>query len=180
MKHLLLLSTILFVAATLWVLARNGRQKHLSISLHVAQTRRTCIVFGVAAAVATALAAMTIFGWLLPHYEAGLFAYIIHGVLIADFFLVAFVPHIAGTWRGKVHNFAAWGMAYAVPVAMALALMWPLHTIARAITAVLLVLNLILLGCITFKREKYLPVFLYLQSAYLSAFFLSLVALIYL
>lgn len=179
MKHLLLLSVVLFATTTMWVITHTGRQKHLSISLHVAQACRTRFVFGVAAAVATALAAATIFGWLLPHYQANMFAYIIFGVLIADFFLIAFVPHIVGTWRGQVHNFAAWGMAYVVPLAMAVALWWPLHPVARASVAILLVLNLILLGCILFKRERYLPVFLYLQSAYLTAFLLSLVVMIY-
>lgn len=90
MKHLLLLSVVLFATTTMWVITHTGRQKHLSISLHVAQACRTRFVFGVAAAVATALAAATIFGWLLPHYQANMFAYIIFWGLDCRLFLDCF------------------------------------------------------------------------------------------
>lgn len=179
-KHLLLFSIVLFCAVALWAIRHVGRRKHLSISQHVAQTRRTSVVFGCVAAFATLLAAVTIFGWILPIYDASVIEYLVYAVIIADLFTIAFVPHIEGTRGGAVHNLAAWGMVYVIPVAMVLTLFWPLGSSARYATVFLTVVNAALLALAMFRREKYRPVFLYFQSAYLVVFFLFLMAITYL
>lgn len=178
-RHLLLLSAVLFFAASVWAVSRAGRKNHLSISLHIAQSRRASIVFGMLASIASALAAMTIFGWVLPHYEPNVLSYALYGLIIIDLFTIALVPHVDSTWRGAVHNIAAWGMVYVIPAVMLTALLWPLSDFARYVTIVLTIVNVILLALALFRREKYRPVFLYFQSAYLAVFFLFLLTITY-
>lgn len=157
-----------------------GRRNELSISLHVAATHLTRIVFGCSIIVAAALAAVVFFKWLLPHYDAGIVYYLLYALLTVDFFVIPAVPHIEGTWRGTVHNFAAWGMVYLIPVIIFAAFFWPLSTAAKAVTGVLLATEIVLLMLVMFRRERFRHVFLQFQSSYLAVFFLFLLTVIYL
>lgn len=179
-KYFLLLSIVLFCVVALWAVRHVGRQKHRSISQHVAQTRRTSVVFGFVAAFAALLAAVTIFVSILPGYDAGITGYLVYTVIIVCLLTIALVPHVEGTRGGTVHNLAAWGMVYVIPAAMVLALFWPLSSFTRCTTVFLTVVNAILLALAMFRREKYRPVFLYFQSGYLLVFFLFLAVITYL
>jgi hypothetical protein len=179
MKHLIVVSIILFVAVSSWAVARIGKIPHRSISQHVAMTAKTQLVFGIGAGVASLLAAVAVFGWMLPHYSAPMLSYILFGMLIAGFLIAACIPHIEGTWRGSVHNIAAWGIVYVIPVTMITVLFWPLSSVVRLLGMVLLISNSWLLF-LSATRKELRKVFLYYQVAYIAIFYLFLVLLTYL
>lgn len=131
MKHLLSIAVVLLVVVGLWSVLRNGSHKHMSVSLHVAQTRLTQIVFGAVLLAATGLMALQFFGWLLPQYGAAVWAYVLFGLVVACFVVVALVPHLEKTWRGPVHNLAAWGLVYLVSLVLLTMFSWPLDVGAR-------------------------------------------------
>lgn len=179
MKHLLVIAIALCVVAALYSVAQTGKTKHLSISLHAAGKRRTQVVFGGMLFIATNLAAITLFGWLLPSYGVGLVSYIIFGVVITFLAVIALVPHIVGTWREPVHNLAAWGLAWIIPMAMLLMLTWPLNPWAWRIGACLTAINIVLIVLsIAFKQLR--QWFLYFQSVYLALFLSFLLVATYL
>lgn len=157
-----------------------GKNSNQSISLHVARTRLTRAVFGFVAFVASILACYTLFGWILPSYNASVLQYLLYAAILMDFFLIAAVPHIEGTWQEPVHNMAAWGMVYMVPVAMLAAQLWALSPVSRMITTLLTVVVGVLLALALLRREKYRAVFLYFQSAYLATFSTFLLVVAYL
>lgn len=152
---------------------------HRSISQHVAQTSITRWVFGVTASLAAVFAALALFVWMLPHYNAGIVSYVLFGSLILGLFIAAAVPHIESTWRGRVHNIAAWGIVYVIPLAMIVALFWPLTILARVLAIALLVTNCWLLFLATTRKELR-KVFLYYQAAYITVFYVFLLILTYL
>lgn len=179
MKHLVVLSAVLFALFSAWSVKRTGKTPHRSISQHVAQTMVTQLVFGVGAGMASLLAAMAVFTWMLPHYHANIVSYVLFGLLILGLFVAAAIPHIESTWRGTVHNIAAWGIVYVIPLAMVTALFWPLTTPAYVLGIVLLLTNCWLLF-LAKTRKELRRVFLYYQVAYIAIFYVFLVVLTYL
>jgi len=179
MKHLLAVAIILFAFAGLWVIGRVGLSPRLSVSLHAAKTKANQLVFGVLTLVATILMNLTIFGWLLSHYAANGISYILFGLVAACLTITALIPHIEGTWRDSVHNVAAWGIVYILPLIMAFMLLWPLSPFAWYAVAVLVGINsLLLLTALQFYKQCS-PWFLYFQTAYLTFFFASLLVVTY-
>ena len=180
MKFLLLPAVALFFLASIWVVAYIGPNANLSISLHVAKTKLTQWVFGTVTTIATLLATCTIFGWILPYYDANLLVACLYLLIVSAFLLIAVIPHIEGTWRENAHNVAAWGVVYVIPLAMVTSQSWELSIPARAVSAILAVVAAVLLVLALFRRERYRHVFLYFQSAYLAVFFLFLLTITYL
>ena len=179
MKHLLVIAIALCVAAASYSVVHAGKTKHLSISLHVAGKRRTQVIFGCMLFIATILAAIVLLGWMLPGYNAGLLSYIVFGIVIIFLVCIALVPHIVGTWREPVHNLAAWGLAWIIPMAMLLMLTWPLNPWAWRIGACLTAINIALIVLsIAFKQLR--QWFLYFQSVYLALFLSFLLVATYL
>jgi len=179
MKNLILVSIVLFVVASMWVIKRVGLHRHLTISQHVARSQTTAIGFAVAGTLATFLAGAEIFFWLLPHYAAGFIAYVVFGIILFGFFTAAVVPQIEGSVRAKVHAVAAWGMCYAIPFAMITALMWTLSDTARRLTLLAFVATIVLL-ILFFTIKPLRKNFLLFQSGYLGIFFIFLVIVTYL
>ena len=179
MEHLLLIAIVLSVPVSLWAVAAAGRNGQLSISLHVAQSKQMQLVFGIALLVATVLMTGGLFGWLLPRYEAGVLTYVTFGAIIGCLALIALVPHVVDTWREPVHTSAAWGLVYAIPVAMLLMLTWPLSMAAWSVGVALTVVIVILL-ILGLTRKSLRRWMLYFQSAYLGIFFGFLLVAAYL
>lgn len=179
MKHALSFAILLFSAASIWAVVRSGVTPRVSISLHVARTKISRVVFGVTTLVATALLGMNIFGWLLPHYTAGCLSYTVFTPLLLCFIVTAVIPHVKHTWREPTHNLAAWGIVYVVPVALACILFWPLSTGVWWCVAGLLLVECILLFLALTFRERFRPWFLYFQFAYLAVFFTALLIVTY-
>lgn len=178
-KHLLDAAILLFSVAGVWAVLYTGVTNSLSISLHVSRTKVTKRWFGGIVLVATILAAVNFFGWLLPTYRAGLVSYIFFGLLVACFAIVALIPHVMHTRRGRVHNIAAWGMVWLVPLIMSVMLFWPLSALAWWLVAGLLLLDCILLFLALRFHKRFSPWFLYFQSAYLAIFFIALLVVTY-
>lgn len=171
MQYLLLLSIALFFGVSTWAVQRVGRKSHLTISQHVGRTRTTRVVFGIVGSIATLLASLTIFGWILPRYDAGTFSYVVYGLLMLGFLVAAIIPYVRGTWRARVHNLAAWGMCFIIPVAIfTTILLWPLADVVRVISYFLLVAECsLLLAFFTVRQLR--KQFLIFQSVYLTIFF---------
>jgi len=178
MEHLIALSVAIFVIVGMWAVSHVGRQKHLTISQHVAKTRKTQIGFGIGASIATLIAAWTILAWLLPGYSAGAVSYVLFGTVLAGFLIAAAVPYIKGSWRGSLHNIAAWGMCYIIPLAMLSSLWWPLSDIAWLSTVVLVTTEIVLLAMFHLKKDLRKS-FLTFQSAYLGIFYVFLLIVAY-
>lgn len=156
-----------------------GVQPERSISQHVAKHLKTQILFGVLVGLASLIAAVAAFGWLLPNYDAGIIEYILFGILLTAFFLTALIPHIEGSWRGAVHNFVAWGIVGVIPLVMIAVLSWSLSVLAFWISLILLFVNCFMLFLALYKRDNYRKVFLYFQTAYVSVAYLQLTVLTY-
>ncbi len=156
-----------------------GKTKHRSISLHVAETRRTQVVFGSILAIATILMAMTFFRWLLPKYDAGIVSYAMFTLVIFCLGTIALIPHVINTWREPVHNLGAWGFVHVIIVTMVMMLWWPLSSLAWWIGLGLTTVNAILL-LLAFTQKQLRQWFLYFQMAYLGVFFTFILTSIYL
>lgn len=178
MHHLILVATLIFSTSSIWAVQYIGLTKHLSVSLHVSQKKRTQIIFGAGIITSALLFAIGMFGWMLPYYNAPWYARALFAGIVFDFVLLAAVPHVRGTWREAVHNIAAWGMVALVPFAMLTTQFWPLSDVVRTVAAVLLDVNILLLACsVVFKSMwRY---FLFFQSAYMLNFFALLLILAY-
>lgn len=178
MKHLLLFAVSLLTCASLWATLRNGPVKHLSVSLHVARAKVTQIVFGIVIFLAAVLMAGQFFGWLLPHYRADILSQIMFGLVVLSFVLIALVPHIEGTWRSYVHNFAAWGLVCLIPPVIVLTLTWPLTAVSWWFSVVMLVALFVLL-ILSLVRKELRRWFLYFQVSYVALFFFALLGITY-
>jgi hypothetical protein len=177
-NHVILLSVITFVLASAWSVNKTGLAKDRTISQHVGQQKVTIIVFGIAGSLATILASWAIFGWLLPHYHADILSYGVFVVLMFCFLVAALVPYIEKTRRGAVHNIAAWGMCYLIPLAIGASLFWPLETAERIFALVILATEVILL-ILSATRKELRRSMLAFQSTYLSLFFVFLLGVTY-
>ena len=178
MQHLFLIAFLLSAVASLWAVNLGGRTKHLSISLHVAQSKVAQIVFGSILALATFLMAITLFGWLLPKYDAGVISYLMFILVILCLCTIALVPHVIATWREPVHNVGAWGFVYVIIVAMWVMLFWPLSSPAWWIGLILTTINMILL-LLALTKKQLRQWFLYFQMAYLGVFFSFILVTVY-
>ena len=178
MEHLVVFAIILFVTIGAWSVQRVGRKNNLTISQHVAKSRTTQILFGIFGSAATFFATWSIFGWLLPHHQANVMSYIVFGLIMLGFLVAAVVPYIKGTVRGTVHNIAAWGMCYLIPVAILSALFWPLSDFVRIASVLLLVTSIALLYLFATKKELRRSMLLF-QSGYLAVFFVFLLLVTY-
>lgn len=178
MKHLLVYAVVLLACAGLWAVRRNGPVKRLSVSLHVAQERVTCVVFGIATLVAAVLMGLSFYGWLLPQHSADLLSYGMFGLVVICFATIALIPHIEGTWRAPIHNLAAWGVVYLVPFVILLTLFWPLAPFVFWVGVVTLAIVCVLLLLALFRKDLR-RWFLYFQIAYLTLFFVFLLLVTY-
>lgn len=178
MKYLLLFAVLLFVFMTAWVFWRHGRHGSLSFSMHVAKSQSTSLIFGIAGLIATTAAFVTVLFALLPSLNASTLTYVIFLIIFGQFFVAIVFPHIEGSRSGSIHNFAAWGMCFTIPVAIAALLFTDISTLLWLFTALSLLIKVVLLTIalsfgIVPKREG----FLYYQLSYISLFLILLLAI---
>lgn len=178
MRHLLVAAVVLLSAVSIWAIHRVGLTKHLSVSLHVSQTRQTQIVFGIVSIAGVLLMAFGLWGWMFPAYGVSMPTRWLFGLVLLGFTILAAFPYVLETWRAPVHNIAAWGMAALIPFAMLSTIGWTNVIAVKAIAGFLSAANVLLLGCTlsfaTMKRH-----FLFLQSIFMVNFFILLVLLTY-
>ena len=178
MKHLLIVALCLLACVSLWAVRRNGPQKDLSVSLHVARAKVTELVFGIVVFLAALLMAGQFFGWLLPHYSADIVSQVMFGLVVGSFVFIALVPHIEGTWRSYVHEIAAWGLVCIVPPIVILILTWSLSTVSWWFSLIMLIALFVLL-ILSLTRKELRRWFLYFQVSYVVLFFFCLLAVTY-
>ena len=176
MIYLLLISIIIFAVTSAWAIQRVGKMKDKTISQHIAKSKLSQIVFGVNGAVASVLASVVLFFWILPRHGASFLSYIVFVVLMIFFFFAAVIPQIEETWRHKVHSIAAWGMCFIIPVVIVLTLFWHLNYVSAIIGLMALSAICVLLLLAMFRKDLHRE-FLILQSTYLSIFFVYLFVL---
>ena len=124
MRHLLVAAVVLLSAVSIWAIHRVGLTKHLSVSLHVSQTRQTQIVFGIVSIAGVLLMAFGLWGWMFPAYGVSMPTRWLFGLVLLGFTILAAFPYVLETWRAPVHNIAAWGMAALIPFAMLSTIGW--------------------------------------------------------
>lgn len=170
MKYFLLIAIGLFLLIAPWCVYKVGRRNELSISLHIARSHLTMWIFGVIGTIATFFAAITLYGVTLPDHNASAFTYVAFGVLLLEMLIATTVPHIEGTWRGNVHNIAAWGLCFSIPVITAISLFLKLSPFAFWCTVTILCVDVILL-MMALGKPSLRKWFLQFQSSYLVLFF---------
>lgn len=176
MEYILLFAVLVFVAVSSWVIKTVGRQNHLSLSMHVAKSKKTSLIFGVSGGVATMAASIAVFLSLLPLVNAHYLIYGVFIVIFAQFFVTVLLPHVENTRRGVAHNFAAWGMCFTIPIATASFLFTIVNTGLKTLTTTVLLLEIILLiVALGIKSQR--KYFLFYQLAYLGLFFSFLLIL---
>lgn len=170
----------MFALVSYWTIRSVGKNKDLSLSMHVAKTKRTILVFGLISLAATTLSTLTIFSDLLPSVNANALTYVVFSVLFAQFFITGMFPYIEGSRSGTIHNFAAWGMSFVIPIATAMLLFSSIDRATRLLTiAVLLVEITLLTIALVFNTVPKNNNFLYYQLAYIATFFIYLLIIIW-
>jgi len=178
MKYLLFFALVLFGIITAWVIRLHGCHNSLSLSMHVAKSKKASLIFGIFGSIATTAAAIAVFAELLPAVNAN---FVVYGVLLIIFgqlYIAALFPHIEGSKLGAIHNFAAWGMCLVIPFATAAFLFTDINALLTIVTIATLLIEITLLsitlgfGIVPKQRH-----FLYYQLAYLGVFFSHLLIL---
>jgi hypothetical protein len=90
-------SAALFIAVTVVLVVARGAHPDLTISLHVAQTRATAVVFGVATVVTAGMLALYVWGYLPAHAKLSPVFYVLAFVQIVTLALVGIFPHLPRT-----------------------------------------------------------------------------------
>jgi len=176
MIYLLILSILIFAVTSSWAISRVGRMKDKTISQHIAKSQSTRVIFGINGTTASLLAVIVLFLWILPRHHADTFSYIVIALLMIFFIVAALIPQIEGTWRAKIHNIAAWGMCFIIPVVILITLFWRLNELSTVLGLIAFIAICVLL--VLFVRWKGLRrEFLVFQSIYLSIFFIYLLVL---
>lgn len=178
MKYFLFFAVLIFVAVSWWTIKAVGKQNNISLSMHVAKSKKTSLIFGIGGSIATIAASVAVFSGLMPHVNAHFFVYGIFIVIFAQFFVTVLLPHVEGTKRGVVHNLAAWGMCYTIPIATGAFVFTQINAVMKTLTVAALALEIILLAIALgiASQRKY---FLYYQLAYLGLFFIYLLVLMW-
>ncbi len=170
MKYCLLFSVLIFTIVSLWVIKFVGRQNHLSLSVHVAKSRMSRLVFGIVGVITTTIALVSVLTYTLPHVSAHYLIYDVFIVVFAQFFVTVLLPYVENTRRGLVHNIAAWGMCLTIPLSTALLLFTDISTNIKTLTSITLILEIILL-IISLGVKSQRKYFLIYQMVYLGLFF---------
>ena len=90
------------------------------------------------------------------------------------FLTAAAIPRIGGV-RKKIHDLAAWGMCFLLPLGILVGLSWQIPTLLRSIGLILFIISCILLALL-FGVPLLRKHFLVFQLVYLGTFFFFLSA----
>ena len=178
MKYLFFFALVLFGIIIVWIMRLHGCHNSLSLSMHIAKSKKASLLFAIFGSIATTAAAVAVFAELLLAVNANHLVYGIFYIIFGQLFITALFPHIEGSKIGAIHNFAAWGMCLVIPFATAAFLFTDINIPFTVVTIATLLIEIsllsITLGNGIVPKQRY---FLYYQLAYLSVFFTHLLIL---
>lgn len=114
-KHLLAAGIVTIASTLVLILSRVGRNDRISFSMHAAQSFRTYLVFAIGLTVSAMFWSIWMVWWFGPQFHPGW--------LFASVFFTALGLMLVAAWvrwekgiKGKIHDFAAYRMAYLMPI----------------------------------------------------------------
>ncbi len=174
-KQLLLAGIICVVVTLLVVLMRaEGNERH-SFSMHAAKSKASYILFAVGLSLAVVCWVAWMIRWFIPTFHPGWLFTSVFFTALGLMLVAAWVRWEKGT-KGKVHDRAAYSMAYLMPILpAALVLNAHISTAARYICSGVFLIQLTLLYLLIFvptlRRH-----FLRFQLVYIALTFVALLA----
>jgi hypothetical protein len=177
-KHLLATGILTIAATLISVLSQAVRNERISFSMHAAQSFRTYLMFAIGLTTAAACWGVWMAGWFMPQFHPGLVFTSVFFTALGLMLVAAWVRWERGT-KGKVHDRAAYSMAYLMPILpAALVLNAHISTASRYICGGVLVAQITLLYLLIF-----VPIlrhhFLRFQLAYIALTFAALLSATY-
>ncbi len=177
-KHLLATGILTIAATLISVLSQAARNERISFSMHAAQSFRTYLMFAIGLTTAAACWGVWMAGWFMPQFHPGLVFTSVFFTALGLMLVAAWVRWERGT-KGKVHDRAAYSMAYLMPILpAALVLNAHISTASRYICGGVLVAQITLLYLLIF-----VPIlrhhFLRFQLAYIALTFATLLSATY-
>lgn len=174
-KHLLAAGIITIAATLISVLSQAARNERISFSMHAAQSFRTYLMFAIGLTTAAACWGVWMAGWFMPQFHPGLVFTSVFFTALGLMLVAAWVRWEKGI-KGKIHDFAAYRMAYLMPILpAALVLNAHISTTARYVCVGVLIAQLTPLYLLVFvpalRRH-----FLHFQLVYIALTFVALLA----
>ncbi len=174
--YFLLTAMILMTASSLWAVQHVGRTPALTVSLHVAKSRQTILVFGLLFGAATICYALWVFLWLFATIPLGVVGQILYSAIIFCFACVAVFPDIENTSVGAFHKLLAWALVYLFPPTILVTILASSLPLIQVMGSIYLAALFVLLtGYIFVKSQR--NYFLYYQTAYVAVFFVFMATL---
>ncbi len=172
-KHLLATGILTIAATLISVLSQAARNERISFSMHAAQSFRTYLMFAIGLTTAAACWGVWMAGWFMPQFHPGLVFTSVFFTALGLMLVAAWVRWERGT-KGKVHDRAAYSMAYLMPILpAALVLNAQISIVAKYICSGVLLAQLTLLYLLIFvpilRRH-----FLRFQLVYIALTFVAL------
>jgi hypothetical protein len=177
-QHLILFAIAVIGGAAAYVLAHTPIDRSLSVSLHVAQARRSIWLFAAASVVSAIALAVFMFGWFIPALEMPLLFTLLLGAALICQLLSAFIPHVTG-WKGRAHELLAYSMAYVLPVILVFLLFTPKLSATPKVMIGLLIVWMVSAVIRVQVQPASKQKFLLYQTAYLICFWMALLIATY-
>lgn len=177
-RHFLVIGIGVIGLTFVAVFRRGERNPRLSFSMHAAQSLGSYLTFALGLTTAIACFIAWFFGWLQPQFHPGWFFTSVFFTSLLLLFVAAWVRWEKGI-KGRVHDFAAYRMAYLMPVLPAIVMFsqqFPLEV--RFTNATIVCAQLILLYLLIFVpalRRRFLSY----QLTYIALTFIALIVATY-
>jgi hypothetical protein len=153
----------------------QGKDKSKSISMHIADSKKTIAMLAVFAPIAMTLLMIFAVKWVAPLLGLSTTFIVLNVLADACFILAAWVPSTKGR-KAKLHDLFSYGASLLlIPITLLLAMSPNASTVSRAISSVTLVAMLGILGTML-RHKRILSSYLHYQILYFLAFDISLLA----
>ena len=176
-----LLSTIVSTLAALFIMLHGSRDKSKSISLHAAVVKkRSYAMYAFLFILATILFSLFCFYWFIPTFHLPFLFTVLLSIMMILLLLTILIPE-SGKWI-KTHRIVSYGFAFIMALLVFLLLISPaISSGARIISGICLGWMGItwLLFFFASHKRSIAAHYLFFQSSYLIAFFISIVAVTY-
>ncbi len=177
-QYLLLLGCVVVAVTLLAVMKRAEWSARISFSMHAAQSRGSYVIFALGLTGAVTCFAAWFVGWFAPQFHPGWLFTSVFFTALALLLVAAWVRWEKGK-KGEIHDFAAYRMAYLMPVLPAILVFNPsLSLVARTVAGGVVVAQLILLYLLFFVPATRRHFFRY-QLMYIALTFGALFAATY-
>lgn len=157
-------------ATALLILARWPRQRHRSLSMHVADRRGTFLLFALVSTASIALLYAFMTWWFAPALQLPAAFHVVMVAGLASQLAAAWIPCLPGR-QEYWHSMAAYLMAILMPAQLLFVLFSPVTAVALKFFTVValawMVLMLVLLFAVPSIKRLYLP----LQLIYIALFY---------